>query len=104
MDMPTKEHTFHDGKGGAALAVRVTPRSSTNQVAEILNNGTVRIRLAVSGDDQRINQALLQFLGEILQVPFSKLEIVAGTSGYDKLISILDLDVEAVHQRILQKL
>jgi uncharacterized protein YggU (UPF0235/DUF167 family) len=102
--MPTKKHTFHDGKGGAALAVRVTPRSSTNQVAEILNNGTVRIRLAASGEDQQINRSLLQYLSEVLQVPISKLDIVAGMNGYDKLISILDLDVETVHQRILQKL
>ena len=102
--MPTKKHTFHDGKGGAAVAVRVTPRSSTNQVAEILNNGTVRIRLVASGDDQQINQALLQYLSEILQIAISNLDIVAGTNGYDKLISILDMDVETVHQKILKKL
>lgn len=102
--MPTKKHTFHDGKGGAALAIRVTPRSSTNQVAEVLNNGTVRIRLAASGNDQQINRALLQYLSEILQIAISNLDIVAGTTGYDKLISILDMDVETVHQKILEKL
>jgi hypothetical protein len=102
--MPTKKYTFHDGKGGAALAVRVTPRSSTNQVAEILNNGAVRVRLTASGNDKEINQALIRFLGDIFQIPTSRIDIVAGMSGHDKLISILDMDVESVHQRILEHL
>ena len=102
--MPKKKYTFHDGKSGAALAVRVTPRASTNQIAEILNNGTVRIRLSASGDDQEINQALIQYLGNVLKIPTSKIEIVAGTIGHDKLITILEMDVESVHQRILEQL
>lgn len=102
--MPKKKHIFHDGKGGAALAIRVTPRSSTNQIEEILNNGTVRVRLSASGDDQKVNQALIQFLGDVLQIPASRIDIVAGEIGHDKLISILEMDVESVHQRILEHL
>jgi hypothetical protein len=102
--MPLKEHSFHDGKSGAALAIRVTPRSSTNQVDEILNNGTVRIRLTASGNNQEINRALISFLGEVLGISTAKLEIVAGESGHDKLISVLDIEADAVHQRILKHL
>lgn len=102
--MPKKKYTFHDGKSGAALAVRVTPRASNNQIAEILNNGTVRIRLSASGDDQEINQALIQYLGNVLRIQTSKIEIVAGLTGHDKLITILEMDVEVVHQRILEQL
>lgn len=102
--MSEKKYTFHDGKSGSALAVRVTPRASSNQIAEILNNGTVRIRLSASGDDREINQALIQYLGNILNIPTSKIEIVAGTFGHDKLITILEMDVESVHQRILEQL
>jgi len=102
--MPKKKYTLHDGKSGAALAVRVTPRASNNQIAEILNNGTVRIRLSASGDDQEINQALIQYLGNVLKIPTSRIEIVAGVTGHDKLITILEMDVESVHQRILEQL
>lgn len=102
--MPKKKYTFHDGKSGSALAVRVTPRASSDQIAEILNNGTVRIRLSASGDDQEINQALIQYLGNVLNIPTSKIEIVAGAVGHDKLITILEMDVESVHQRILDQL
>jgi uncharacterized protein YggU (UPF0235/DUF167 family) len=102
--MPSKKYAFHDGKSGAALAIRVTPRSSSNQVDEILNNGTIRVRLSASGNDREINQALIAFLGDVLEVPTSKIEIVAGETGRDKLISILDMDVVSVHQQILEHL
>lgn len=102
--MPRKKHVFHDGKGGAALAVRVTPRASSDEIAEILNNGTIRVRLTASGDDHQINQALIKFLSGILQTSGTKIEIVAGLAGYDKLISILDMDADTVHHRILKNL
>jgi uncharacterized protein YggU (UPF0235/DUF167 family) len=102
--MPSKKYAFHDGKSGAALAIRVTPRSSANQVDEILNNGTIRVRLIASGNDHEINQALITFLGDVLEIPTTKIEIVAGEAGRDKLISILDMDVESVHQQILDHL
>ena len=56
--MPSKKYAFHDGKSGAALAIRVTPRSSANQIEEIQNNGTVRVRLTASGNDYEINQEI----------------------------------------------
>jgi uncharacterized protein YggU (UPF0235/DUF167 family) len=39
-----------------------------------------------------------------LGVAKSQLEIVAGSDGRDKLISVVDMDVEMVHQRILAHL
>ena len=89
---------------GSALAVRVSPRSSRNEIAEILNDGTVRIRLTVTGDEMKINQALIDYLAEVLAVPRDRLDIVAGVSGKDKLVSILDLDTAEVQSRILRNL
>jgi uncharacterized protein YggU (UPF0235/DUF167 family) len=37
----------------------------------------------------------------VLGVPKSRLDIVAGATGRDKLISIVDMDAETAHQRIL---
>lgn len=86
------------------MAVRVTPRSSRNEIAEILNDGTVKVRLTVAADDMKINQALVNFLEEILDVPRGRVDIVAGVSGKDKLVSILDLDTAEVQERILRKM
>jgi uncharacterized protein YggU (UPF0235/DUF167 family) len=37
-------------------------------------------------------------------VPKSRLDIVAGLTGRDKLIAVLDMDVETAHQRIVAHL
>ncbi len=95
---------LHHGDKGAALAIRVTPRASRNEISEILSDGTVRIRLMAPPVEGKANEALVSFLADVLDVPRSKIEIVAGETGRDKLVSILGLDAESVHARILQHL
>ncbi|NJC96028.1 MAG: hypothetical protein C3F07_00690 [Anaerolineales bacterium] len=102
--MSDRKFKLHNGQKGSALAVRVTPRASRNEIAEILDDGTIRVRLAAPPADNEANIALLEYLSEILGVPKSKLEIVAGATGRDKLISIMDMDVETAHQRIVAHL
>jgi uncharacterized protein (TIGR00251 family) len=99
--MSDRKFQMHDGQKGSALAVRVTPRASRNEIVELLEDGTVKVRLATSPADDEANAALLDFLSEILGVPRSQLDIVAGVIGRDKLISVVDMDVETAHQRIV---
>jgi uncharacterized protein (TIGR00251 family) len=99
--MSDRKFQMHDGQKGSALAVRVTPRASRNEIVEVLDDGTVKVRLATSPADDEANVALLDFLSEILGVPRSQLDIVAGVVGRDKLISVVDMDVETAHQRIV---
>ena len=99
--MGDRKFQMHDGQKGSALAVRVTPRASRNEIVEILEDGTVRVRLATSPADEEANAALIEFLSEILGVPPNKLDIVAGAVGRDKLISVVDMDVETAHSRIV---
>ena len=99
--MVDRKFNLHGGQKGSALAVRVTPRASRNEIVEMLEDGTIRIRIAAPPADDEANTALLEFLAEILGVPKSRLDIVAGATGRDKLISVLDMDVETAHQRIV---
>ncbi|MDL1911224.1 DUF167 domain-containing protein [Chloroflexi bacterium CFX6] len=102
--MTDRKFKLHNGQRGSALAVRVTPRASRNEIVEILDDGTIKVRLSAPPVDNEANNALIEFLSDILGVPKSKLDIVAGNAGRDKLISILDMDVDTVHQRILAHL
>jgi len=102
--MSPRNFHLHDGKKGAALAIRVTPRARRNEIVEILSDGTVRIRLTAPPIEDKANQALVKFLSEILAVPTSRVEIVAGITGRDKLVSILEMDAEDVHRKILDHL
>jgi uncharacterized protein (TIGR00251 family) len=98
--MPRNFH-LHDGKTGSALALRVTPRSSRNQIVGVLNDGTIKIHIAALPADDDANKELLSFLSEVLGVPKSRIDIVAGLSGRDKLVSVMEMDTETAHQRIL---
>ena len=102
--MSQRQFHLHSGQKGAALAIRVTPLSSKNEITEIMNDGTIRIRLTAPPVEGKANDALISFLAEVLDVPRSRIDIVAGVTGRDKLVSILGLDPEAVHSRILSHL
>lgn len=102
--MTERKFKLHNGQRGSALAVRVTPRANRNEIVEILDDGTIRVRLAAPPSDNEANIALIDFLAEILGVPKSRLDIVAGNAGRDKLISVVDMDVDTAHQRILAHL
>ncbi|HLA08155.1 MAG TPA: DUF167 domain-containing protein [Anaerolineales bacterium] len=99
--MVDRKFKLHSGKKGSALAVRVTPRASRNEIVEMLDDGTIKIRIAAPPADNEANVALIEFMADILGVPKSRLDIVAGLSGRDKLISVVDMDVETAHQRIV---
>jgi uncharacterized protein (TIGR00251 family) len=102
--MTDRQFKLHGGQRGSALAVRVTPRASRNEIVEVLDDGTIKVRLAAPPTDNEANEALINFLSEILGVPKTKLDIVAGEVGRDKLVSVVDMDVETAHQRILAHL
>lgn len=92
---------FSDGKFGAALPVRITPRSSRNEIVEIMSDNTIKIKLTAPPVEGKANQQLIKFLSEVLKVPKSSVDIVAGQTSRDKLVSILGMDSDEVHKMIL---
>lgn len=91
---------LHDGQQGAALTVRVTPRARRDEVAGILEDGTLRVRVSAPPAEGRANAALLAFLAKVLGVRKNRLEIVAGEKGLDKIVSVLDMSSREVEARI----
>lgn len=77
----SRKFVLHDGQRGSALAVRVTPRASRNQIVGVLNDGTIKVHLAADPSDDKANAILVDFLADVLGVPKSRVEIVAGETG-----------------------
>ena len=102
--MVDRKFRLHDGKKGAALAVRVTPRASKNQIVGALNDGTIKIRITAAPTQGQANDELVKFLSDVLGVAKSRIEIVAGNTGRDKLISVLDMDAETLHKKIVENI
>jgi uncharacterized protein len=102
--MEKREPRLHDAKGGSALAIRVTPRARKNEIVEVQSDGTVRIRLTAPPVEGKANEALVVFLADVLGIAKSRIQVVAGASGRDKLVTIDDLDAWSVHEKILARL
>ena len=102
--MNTKNFKFQDGRGGSALAIRVTPRSQKNEVTCIFSDGAINVKLKAQQIDGKANITLIKFLAEILDIRQSELEIIAGETGRNKLVSIYGLDAETVNQRFSELL
>lgn len=95
-----RKFKLHDGKSGSALTVRVTPRARRTEVAEILEDGTLRIRVTAPPVEGKANAALIHFLAQALGIRKNRVEIVAGEKGLDKIVSITDLSSAEVQRRL----
>jgi len=100
--MQKRQFHFHDGRTGAAIAVHVAPHSGRNQINKIDEDGTIQIYQSSASTQEADNRALLEYLSSVLGVKISQLDIIAGGSGREKLISIIDLDKETVQKRLSQ--
>jgi uncharacterized protein YggU (UPF0235/DUF167 family) len=97
-----RDFHLHNGKKGAALAVRVVKSSGIDNIQEILKDGTVLIR--VLNDSGDLNKKLVKFLSTKLNIPQKNIDIIAGDQGEDKLLSILDIDPTELQKLIISKI
>jgi uncharacterized protein YggU (UPF0235/DUF167 family) len=76
-------HMAHDG---AEIAVRVTPKASSNRI--ILSDGQLRIYVTVVPEDGKANAAVQKLLAKALGVPKSRLRLIRGQSARDKVFLV----------------
>ncbi len=84
----------------AVIRIRLTPRSSRNQVLG-LKDGVFRIKLTAPPVDGKANQALIAFLSKALHVPKGNVTLVSGDASRDKTIRIHGMTGEEV-ERVLE--
>jgi len=96
----SREFKLHNGERGAALTIRVTPRARKTQFGGVLEDGTLRIRVAAPPVEGKANQALIKFLAKVLGVRKNRIEIVAGERGLDKILSVVGMTAEEVEEKI----
>jgi len=102
--MAQRKYKLHNGKKGAALAIRVTTRAARDQIIGALNDGTVKVHITAAPPQSSVNEHLVEFLSGILSVSKERIEVVAGDTGRDKLVSVLDMDSETLHKKIVENM
>ena len=91
---------FSNARGGAAITVKVIPRARHTGLDGLMDDGTLKIRVAAPPVGGAANKALIAYLAEALDLPRSQIEIVAGETSERKLISLAGIAPEAVEAAV----
>jgi hypothetical protein len=86
-------------KAGVMLSVHACPRA-TQDAVQGLHGDAVKIRLRSPPVDGKANDALVAFLGRILDVPARALTLVSGLSSRHKRVAITGVTEAAVRARL----
>jgi len=66
--------------------VRVTPHAKQNKVVE--SDGVLRVYTTVAPENGRANSAVIELLSEYFDVPKSRIKILKGFTGRDKVVAV----------------
>jgi uncharacterized protein (TIGR00251 family) len=84
-----------ESNGSVRFSVRVQPRASSTEIVG-LHGDAMKIRLAAPPVDGAANNALVDFLAAVFNVPRRDVRILAGESGRSKIVEIQGVTEHAV--------
>ena len=90
---------IRDTPSGATFQVKVHPRAKKNAITGEVGDA-LKLALTAPPVEGRANQACIEFLAEVLNVPRSSVTIAAGESSRNKVIRVAGLTAEDVHRRL----
>jgi uncharacterized protein (TIGR00251 family) len=84
---------------GLTFAVRVTPRTSRDELAGTAE-GTLKVRLTAPPVEGAANQALIRLLAKTLNLPQSRLRLIAGEKSRNKTVWVEGLQPAELERRM----
>ncbi|HEY6127247.1 MAG TPA: DUF167 domain-containing protein [Candidatus Acidoferrum sp.] len=93
---------IHPERGTVSFAVRVQPRASRNEIAGVME-GALKVRLQAPAVENRANEALCEFLAQLLKRPKSAVRILAGDRGRTKQVEIFGVTASEVEALLLHQ-
>jgi uncharacterized protein (TIGR00251 family) len=94
------EITIRDG--AVSFAVRVQPRASKDEVVGEMN-GAIKVRLRAPAVEGRANEALIEFLAELLKTPKAAVRILSGDRSRNKRVEIRGVTEQQVMALLTQE-
>jgi uncharacterized protein (TIGR00251 family) len=74
-------------EGGVIFPVRVQPRASKDEIAGVMG-GALKVRLRAPALEGRANDALCEFLAELLKTPRAAVRILSGHYSRSKRVEV----------------
>jgi hypothetical protein len=85
----------------ADLRIRLTPRAKGRAgIAGVREDGVLLARVNAPPVDGKANEALCRLLADVLDVPRSRVSVVRGQTGRDKVVRVEGLEDEEAHRRL----
>jgi len=81
------------------MKVKIVPGSSKNKIIGAYNNA-LKISIAASPVEGKANKKCIAYLAKYFDVAKSKIEIISGQAGKNKLIKIYDISQEEFLDKI----
>lgn len=70
------------------LRIKVLPKSAKNEVVDIMDDDTIKIRIKATPEKGKANKELISFLAKELKTSKDNLKIISGKSDQLKLVKI----------------
>jgi len=84
---------------GVTFQVKVQPRARRNAVVGQMGDA-LKVTLTAPPVEGRANEACIEFLAELLQMPRSSITIVSGQGSRNKVIRVAGISAEEFHRRM----
>ena len=95
------EITENLASGTVIFAVRVLPRASKDEIAGEIA-GALKIRLQAPAVEGRANEALIEFLAQVLKSPKSAVRILSGERSRIKRLEIRGVTKQQIERLAMQ--
>lgn len=93
---------MQEREGAVILLVRVQPRASKDEIAGEMD-GALKVRLRAPAVEGRANEALVEFLAELLKTPKSAVRILSGDRSRTKRIEIRGVTWQQIEALLVQE-
>jgi len=89
-------------EGAVIFSLRVQPRASKDEIAGELG-GALKVRLRAPAVEDRANEALVEFLSELLKRPRSAVRILSGERSRTKRVEIHGVTRQQILELLVQE-
>ena len=84
---------------GVCISLKVQPRASRNEIAGPIGND-LKIKVTAPPVDSAANEAVLEFLAEILRCRRNQLELLRGATSRHKQVLVRGLTAAQIEEKL----
>src|SRR2546423_12974009 len=93
---------IQEREGTVTFLVRVQPRASKDEIAGEMG-GALKVRLQAPAVEDRANEALVEFLAQLLKTPRTAVRILSGERSRTKRIEIPGVTRQQIFAPLVQE-